>query len=456
MIAQRNRTRGVCPVREGGIIMARKDTKTINYIPVFVLTAIIVVACFVSAFSISGIGTASADDAPNAGTTETEVVVQEEPTTDGGEAVTATVEAVQNEGSAGTGSTEAADLQPADDCTVTINYYEAVTYEDPDVEVDNTNRRLLGSRTINGLHEGEVLNAWDYVVDLPGHFFFDGWPLELTVSRDPAQNVMDLMYVKLWDSEYTVNYYVMVGADLGADTWAEALAPEDVEFYKMGSQTFDNQRFDALIKGDAYEYKLDDMYVIDTYPAQIRLGTDPDNNVINVLYTPDLTTLPDDIEVPDGIIPPADDGSGDSGDNGSGDTGSGDNGNNGSGDSGSSGSGSGTPTLPGDTTVDKDDMESMLPDIGGGGSSDDFLGSDADRGELDVTDEMLENPVNKEQAEKTIEAYKTGLQAGSLAQTGEGFPIVAVVSASIAVVALIVLVSYILVNRRKMKASEEK
>lgn len=42
--------------------------------------------------------------------------------------------------------------------------------------------------------------------------------------------------------------------------------------------------------------------MIDTYPAQIRLGTDPDNNVINVLYTPSSTTLPDGIEIPDGIF----------------------------------------------------------------------------------------------------------------------------------------------------------
>ena len=35
--------------------------------------------------------------------------------------------------------------------------------------------------------------------------------------------------------------------------WKDALAPDDVEFVKMGSETFTNQRFDQLVKGDAYE-----------------------------------------------------------------------------------------------------------------------------------------------------------------------------------------------------------
>ena len=227
---------------------------------------------------------------------------------------------------------------PSDDCTVTIRYLEYMNYDDePDAVIDEMGRRVLGTRVLTGLKEGDVLNAWNYVVNIPGHFFFDGWPLNLTVTTDPNKNTFDLIYIKKWNSEYTVNYYVMTGADLSADTWSEALAPDDVEFIKMGSETFDNQRFDKLVEGDAYEYKLDDMYVIDTYPAEIRLGTDPDNNVINVLYTPTSSTLPDDLEVPDDIIPPADEG-----DTGSGDTGSGDNGTD-SGDNGSGDSGAGTP-----------------------------------------------------------------------------------------------------------------
>lgn len=325
---------------------------------------------------------------------------------------------------------------PSDDCTVTIRYLEYMNYDDePDAVIDEMGRRVLGTRVLTGLKEGDVLNAWNYVVDIPGHFFFDGWPLNLTVTTDPNKNTFDLIYIKKWSSEYTVNYYVMTGADLAADTWSEALAPDDVEFIKMGSETFENQRFDKLVEGDAYEYKLDDMYVIDTYPAEIRLGTDPDNNVINVLYTPTSSTLPDELEVPDGIIPPADEG-----DAGSGDAGSGDN-----------GAGTPSPDLPSDDTFDKDDITSTLPDgvTDDDESKDDFLGNEVDRGELDVTDEMLANPVSKEQANQALADYRDSLyEADNLAKTGDGVPIIAWVSGATALVALVLLGFYLMRSRK--------
>lgn len=325
---------------------------------------------------------------------------------------------------------------PSDDCTVIIRYLEYMNYDDePDAVIDEMGRRVLGTRVLTGLKEGEVLNAWNYVVNIPGHFFFDGWLLNLTVTTDPNKNTFDLIYYKKWSSEYTVNYYVMTGADLTADTWSEALAPDDVEFIKMGSETFENQRFDKLVEGDAYEYKLDDMYVIDTYPAEIRLGTDPDNNVINVLYTPTSSTLPDELEVPDGIIPPADEG-----DAGSGDAGSGDN-----------GAGTPSPDLPSDDTFDKDDITSTLPDgvTDDDESKDDFLGNEVDRGELDVTDEMLANPVSKEQANQSLTDYRDSLyEADNLAETGDGVPIIAWVSGATALVALVLLGFYFMRSRK--------
>lgn len=351
-----------------------------------------------------------------------------------------------------------AETTPSDDCTVTIHYLEYMNYDDePDAVIDDMGRRVLGTRVLTGLKEGEVLNAWNYVVNIPGHFFFDGWPLNLTVTTDPNKNTFDLIYYKRWNSEYTVNYYLMTGADLSADTWSGALAPDDVEFIKMGSETFDNQRFDKLVEGDAYEYKLNDMYVIDTYPAEIRLGTDPDNNVINVLYTPTSSTLPDDLEVPDGIIPPADEGDTGSGDAGSGDNGA-DSGNNGSGgsdtgDNGSGGTGGGStsPDLPSDGTFDKDDITSTLPDgvIDNDESKDDFLGNEVDRGELDVTDEMLADPMNKEQANQELAEYRDSLyEADNLAKTGEGVPIIAWVSGATALAALVLLGFYLMRSRK--------
>lgn len=279
--------------------------------------------------------------------------------------------------------------QAATDCSVTLKYFEAMPYDDPDAIVDDEGRRILGERTLSGYTEGQVLSAWDFVVDIPGHFFFDAFPGRLTVSADPSKNVIEFVYGKLWNTQYTVNYYVMTGADLTADNWTDALAPENVEFIKIASETFTGQRFDALVEGDAYEYQVDGMYVIDTYPAEIRLGTDPDNNVINVLYTPTTTHLPDDIEIVDKIVEATKP------------------------EGEAPGTGEvdeiiSTPTLPSDTTMNYDDLIATLPDDV---IVEDFAGSDD--GTIEITDEMLAHPVDKEQAQMTAAVYKEGLDAGS-------------------------------------------
>ena len=311
-------------------------------------------------------------------------------------------------------------------CTATIKYYEYADYEDPMNPIDETGRIFIADRVITGLHEGEVIEAWDYVADIPGHFFFDGWPASLTISSDPAENVIELMYFKKWEYEYTVNYYLMVGADLTADNWTDALAPQDVEFIKLGSETFTDQRINKLVKGDAYEYKLDGMYCIDTYPAEIRVGLDADNNVINVLYAPDSVNLPDDLEIPDDVA-------------------------------------TGTPSedapeviLPSDETMDKDDLISLLPDSvqvptdeASEEVADDFLGADEDEG-LEITDEMLENTMDRQEAQDIAAAY----QAGYMARTGElpaTWMIVALAVGGVAVAILIGLAIAALVKRRKVK-----
>lgn len=297
--------------------------------------------------------------------------------------------------SEGTGSAATEPLPattPADDCMVTIKYLEYAPYDDPDAVIDEGGRRVLGTRVLKGLHEGDVLNAWDYVLDLPGHFFFDGWPLNMTVTTDPAKNVFDLIYVKLWNSEYTVNYYLMTGADLDSDTWEGALAPDDVHFIKMGSETFKDQRFDELVDGTAYEYPLDGLYAVDAYPHEIRLGTDAADNVINVLYTPEPSAIPDDAPVP--------------------------------------------PDAP-------------LP--GNNGGNNDM----AEPEEIVVTDEMLANPVDQQEAQRTLDAYKTGLNQGTLSQTGDGMLTFAWVLGGIAIVAALAGIVAIVVWRRR-KTDETK
>lgn len=389
--------------------------------------------------------------------------------------------------------------------TATIMYYENVNYEDGDVKPDEEGHVLLGTYELTDVHVGQTLNAWNYVVDIPGFFFWDGWPQNLTLTENASDNVIKLFYFKLWNNEYTVNYYLMENADLSADNWKDALEPDDVKFVKMGSETFTDQRFDKLVKGDAYEYKIDGTYVVDTYPSEIHVGVSPDDNVINVLYVPDSATLPDDIEIPDnitppeGITPPASDGatppndaaqpgdttqpdegnsSGNNGNGSNGDDTSDGNGNNGDGGNGegsgnSNGNNGGagnkpvddpdankpadapstdegsSPNLPNDTTFDKDEIEGALPDNVKDEVVKDFIESGEGQDKVEITDEMIENPVSKSDADYVKNVYETGLKEGErLAQTGDLVPFTIVASIALGAAAA-GIIAFIMSRRAK-------
>ena len=324
-------------------------------------------------------------------------------------------------------------------------YYENVSYDDGDTEPDENGRVLLGSYELTDVHVGQTLNAWNYVVDIPGHFFWDGWPQNLTLTDNPSDNVINLFYFKLWNNEYTVNYYLMENADLTADNWKDALAPDDVKFVKMGSETFTDQRFDKLVKGDAYEYKIDGTYVVDTYPSEIRVGVNPDDNVINVLYVPDSANLPDDIEVPTDTTPPSDatqpddttppddsENGADAGDQPADGSGADKPADDSSADKPAdtpSTDGNATPSLPSDTTFDKDEIESVLPDDVKDEVVKDFIESGDAQDKTEITEEMIENPVSKSDADYVKNVYETGLKEGEkLAQTGDLVPLAIIAS----------------------------
>lgn len=321
----------------------------------------------------------------------------------------------------------------------TIMYYENVSYDDGDVEPDEEGRVLLGTYELKDVHVGQTLNAWDYVVDIPGYFFWDGWPQNLTLSENPDDNVIKLFYFKLWNNEYTVNYYLMENADLSADNWKDALKPDDVKFIKMGSETFTDQRFDKLVKGDAYEYKIDGTYVVDTYPAEIRVGVNPDDNVINVLYVPDSPNIPDGVGVPDDTTKPNDDATPP--------------------DDGSStpdepvdtpSDSTTPPSMPSDTTFDKDEIETAVPNKDE--VIDDFVASGDAQDKVEITDEMIENPVSRSDADYVKNVYETGLREGEkLAQTGDRTAL-AVVGAVAVAAGVVAAIAFARSRRRKKDA----
>ncbi len=198
---------------------------------------------------------------------------------------------------------------PITECTAVIKYYENPTFDDPDYPVGEGSRLFLGQRVLTGLHEGDVLNISDYVVDIPGFQFFDGWPRELTVGSNAEDNVFTLTYFRAWTNSVTVNYYLMEGADLSADTWKDALAPDDVHFIKMGSEEVTQLPAGMVVNGDAFEAPIEDIYLVDTFPNSLRVSLEPTENVLNVLYTPSTTILPDSVEIPSDVdtAPPTND-----------------------------------------------------------------------------------------------------------------------------------------------------
>lgn len=186
--------------------------------------------------------------------------------------------------------------------TLTLKYFEIVTYDDfePGTDFDSPGLILIKQEQIGGFHEGDTVDTWDYVQDFEGYFFFDAYPARLVISSDNSKNVIELTYGKYWNSSYNVNYYAMLNADLGTDSWSEAIQP-DTEFLKMGSLTKTNQRFGKVIKGSEYEYPLAGLEVVGSFPDEITLSNGSDND-INLLYVPEADIVPPNDDVVGDIV----------------------------------------------------------------------------------------------------------------------------------------------------------
>lgn len=322
---------------------------------------------------------------------------------------------------------EEIEVSSAPETYITVRYNENYDH-DLDGNPTDSGTRLLAIRSYPAT-VGEEINTWDYVANIPGFFFWDGWPAELTVSEDPNDNVIELFYMRLSIASYTVNYYAMVGADLTADNWSDALKT-DPQFYLLGQTEHSHQLFDKLVLGNEYAYDLDGTYIVGTYPDSIRLSLDADENVINVLYAPKAVTGPDNVEIvdkpeatdpddgaspdpdtPDAPEPP------DVPDNGG----------------GSSGEGSEiVPILP----------PSLMPPVL------EFPDSPV-TDDVEITDEMLADAPTQEQAVAQKAAYESGFADGAaLAQAGDDMMRVVVSVALVGAVAAIAVI-YSLYRRQK-------
>lgn len=320
------------------------------------------------------------------------------------------------------------EVPSAPETYITVRYNEHYNHDlDGNPSEDGT--RLLGVRSFPAT-VGEEINTWDYVANIPGFFFWDGWPSELTVSEDPSDNVIELFYMRLSIASYTVNYYAMVGADLTADNWSDALET-DPQFYLLGQTEHPNQLFDKLVLGNEYAYDLEGTYIVGTYPESIRLSLDADKNVINVLYVPKEPLEPDNGEgdKPEAPDPDPDGGSlpdpdipdvpetPDVPDNGGGDSGEGS---------------EIVPILP----------PSLMPPVL-------EFPDDPITDDVEITDEMLANAPTQEQAAAQKAAYESGFADGTaLAQTGDDMMRIVIPVVLIGAVAAIAVI-YSLYRRQK-------
>lgn len=200
--------------------------------------------------------------------------------------------------------------------TMTFYYCEMVHYDDDPDFSHPTNMRLLYTRTVEGLNVGDELDTWDYVEPINGYFFFDAIPAKPVVVEDESQNGVELRYTNPEVNQYTVNYYRMTdgedtreasGDEAGDNATSDSEEADDVlvdevgdelvAFEKIKSETVSQQRFNRLVNGDQLAQPLEDLMYVDSYPSSIRVTTDPDKNVINLLYADTMTSLPDDTDV---------------------------------------------------------------------------------------------------------------------------------------------------------------
>lgn len=310
----------------------------------------------------------------------------------------------------------------ASETYITVRYNEYYNYDDEGNPID-VGQRLLGEREFPAT-VGNKINVWDYVADIPGFFLWDGWSVNSTVSANPDDNIIELFYMRLSISTYTVNYYAMTGADLTADNWNDALATNP-EFHFLGQNTYTGQLYGKLVNGDKHAVDLEDAYIAGTFPESIRLTLDPDKNIINVLYVPKAAVGPDNVEIVEKPAP---------------DTGTDE-------DVPDNGDENIPPSMD-------DDSDNVLPpentDNEGGGGNNDDGGNDENEGndvavpplnppsgfppmdiiapdnssdnEIEITDDMLENAPTPEQAQKVKDAYQSGIHDGeALAQTGDDY-----------------------------------
>lgn len=196
--------------------------------------------------------------------------------------------------------------------SLTVYYCEIMPFDE---SIDHpSNMRLLQTKTFDGLPVGETFNSWDYVENLEGYFFFDGWAESYVLSENPEENNLQLHYFATQNNSATVNYYIM--SEDPTDDYETyqsfqsdlvEIGGESILFTKLGEYQLEGLRFNRPVAGEDHAVAIDDLMFVESFPSSIQVSTSPEDNIINLLYAPALTTLPDDslVDEGDSTTPPA-------------------------------------------------------------------------------------------------------------------------------------------------------
>ncbi len=253
--------------------------------------------------------------------------------------------------------------------SLTVYYCEIIPFDET---IDHpSNMRLIKTETFDGLAVGEQFEPWDYVQDLDGYMFFDGWSENYTLSENPDENNLQLHYMATQNNSATVNYYIMSkGQETDGVTYQSLdsdqvdINGDPVRFTKLGEYQLDNLRFNRFVEGADHAVLLDNLMFVDSFPSSIQVTTSPEDNVINLLYTPTLTTLPDDVLAgsDENVQPPVSDDEDDDGTTG--DEGDDDSTTDGEGDNDTAGDGAGDDSTTGDDDTGEGDNDVADSDNG--------------------------------------------------------------------------------------------
>ena len=132
---------------------------------------------------------------------------------------------------------------------------------------DGTTTSIQDQKSVGGKTYGDVIDVATEVIEINGYNYQDAAPEKELVIDDSSENVINLYYEKRSDLSYTVNY-------LEEGTDQVLSAPAKVE----------KQTFGTVVTAESYRIPITGYESAGADKESIKVGTEEDQNVINLYY----------------------------------------------------------------------------------------------------------------------------------------------------------------------------